>query len=408
MTDMLPNRYYIFIPFVAYVVLLACHLHRARSRSVLYVGLLLWYALSILANRATGLYSEYPFHLGSMLYLALGSVLFIYPFTHFKHQTIQRILPLRHFRITAEVFILLNLASIMVYLPDAIVHMLGNIGDMRTEVLETVAEQGNPNPVMTILWLSQATFFIPLTLFFYSVVRRENGLLQVALLIASFSKVVFHLSQVGRTGMLLWVLCFGYNYLVFRQFMPRQATRTMQKVALGCLGSIVIVFAILSYQRFVDSHRSFGRLSPLCAVLDYYGHAPVRFDAFYEADYTEYYYGVHLFPLYYRILNRVGLADLGSLSDMYDGIKEFGEDDWYYFATFLRELWYNFGPWGTLACGLAFGFLVRRLCPRKKQPVSLKRIMLVYYLLTVPFMGLLSLSIACMDENYALLLLLLV
>jgi hypothetical protein len=93
---------------------------------------------------------------------------------------------------------------------------------------------------------------------------------------------------------------------------------------------------------------------------------------------------------------------------MYAEYIELYPDTWWLFGTFLREWWYNFGPWGTILVGIVFNFLMKKVNLSLRRRVTARYVLWLYVGYNMVLFGMISLNLAGMAANFALLLMLLV
>jgi len=93
---------------------------------------------------------------------------------------------------------------------------------------------------------------------------------------------------------------------------------------------------------------------------------------------------------------------------MYEEYRVLYPNSWFLFATFLRELWYNFGLLGTILVGLLFNFLMKKVDVSLRSRVTARSVLWLYVSFSMVLFGIFSLNLAGMTMNFALLLLLMV
>ena len=456
------------IPLITFALILFFPAILKKKHRTLFHILLITYTLSILCNLISGIYSDYRYDTNAMLYYTFAIFLFIYPYKDHDNSRVYDNLSINKkvFNYTSIFFILLNSAAIIWFFPGMISALTGDISEFRLSVNRLSAEISQTRfkggIIETILVFSQASYFIPLSLFFYGLIKQNElprgrsagyqcaplgrlhggpsvcsaamrrcplgalppqspgeqmpfippaklgGILAhfdkklnlSLLFISSFSQVVFFSSQAGRTGIVRWLGCFLFNFILFKKYLSHRVKRQII-YCFVVVGTIVIaVIIIITVARFRQTN-------PIVAILDYLGQGITNFDYFYNSNYQDFHYGMYLFPLYYRVVNISGLFPT-DLWTIYEGIMYSDPANWYKFASLLRELWYDFGRYGTIIAALFYVFLVRRVIKSFKYQIKMRNVILFYYLFSVPLYGVFSLPISGMPENFALLVIFLV
>jgi oligosaccharide repeat unit polymerase len=394
----------ILIPLIVYVLILVFSIIIYRNHRTLFLVLLMTYILSILCNLLSGKYSDYRYDTQAMLYFTFVIFLFIFPYLNLDNS---RKYPMRNvkekvFNNTSAIFIVMNISVIVWFLPAVISTFSSGILNSRLAVNRLMEEISLTKPgagiIVTILLFFQASYFIPLSLFFYGLIKKYKKKILILLFLSSFSKVAFTLSQAGRTGIVYWLGCFLFNYIIFRRYLNK---RTKRNILFRFVPAGTIVLAII----IIITVARFGEKNPTVAALDYMGQGITNFDKFYKSNYKDLFYGAQSLPLYYRVAYFNGLFQL-DLWTMNEKIQNTYPEDYNNFSTFLREIWYDFGKYGTILAALFYAFVVRRIIKSFKKQFRIRNVIFIYYLFSIPLFGIFSLSIGGMPENLALLMIL--
>jgi oligosaccharide repeat unit polymerase len=414
------NSYWlILLPLVAYLLILAREVHRTKQVFSFHNLLLMLYCVSLGANIASGLFSDYQFHAGTMVYFTVAIYLFIYPFKYLRLDLRPVFIdpPWAQFRLLSVLVIALSLICVVVYFSPALIAITsGNYNELRRSIaVESMNVQGmvrtRPSPIELVAHFANGLYFISLTLFFVALVRKYNKTFVILLLVASSSKVVEHLMRAGRTGVVLWAFFFLVNYLYFRRYMTSAMANNLKRVAFVLCAVIVTLFVVVSRDRFSESVYYTASGAPVggttIAALDYIGQPVVVFDRFVDSGFSPYFSGAFMFPLVDRTLGLLGVHSR-SLDAMYAHIRISIPDTAYSFATFLRELWFDVGPVGVLVLGILFNILVIGLCKTLNRKVKIRAVLLLFAMYSVPFVGLTSYPLGNMNDNLSLLVVLMI
>lgn len=122
------------------------------------------------------------------------------------------------------------------------------------------------------------TCFLSVTMFFYFYFYKGYSKLGMLLFISSLALVVQNLSIAGREGFVRWMLYFGFNFILFRNYVSYKEHKVFWKIILVGIIVMFVVFRAISIDRFQDS--SYG---PLFSFLNYAGQPFYHFSYVYEA-----------------------------------------------------------------------------------------------------------------------------
>lgn len=409
------SYWYILIPILFYFLLLIANIKRRGVKISLYNSLILLYILSLLANILTGLYYERNFRIDGILYFILTTYLFVYPFNKVNIAAFSNLpfINKKKYYVLSIIFIILNFLSILKSIPkipEALFALTSNnVYNYRIYLSAQIMSATEKGIVRVIVDWSHATFFIPITLFFVGLIKKARVDILILLFISSLSVLLFYLVQLGRTGVMLYFVCLFFNYLIFYKFLPSRILTIFRRSFFIFLPLLITPFIIISTVRFTGGYRqiSDSSVAILVSLLDYLGQGFVNFDIFYRSNFDHYSYGVQMFPLFYRVLYKLGFTSY-DYHEMYEYYKVTYPYSWYYFSTFLREFWYNFGPLGTFLTAIVFNLFIRKVNFRLRKRVTVHNILWLYVGFNMVAFSLFSLNLAQMSENFALLLILLI
>jgi oligosaccharide repeat unit polymerase len=403
----------ILIPLCFFLFVLLRNILRTKHVVTFYNLLLMLYSFSLICNIASGLYSAHQFPLSNTLFFTLAVYLFMNPFRSLRLDCRPAFpsSPSRYFRVVALIVIALSLTSIFFDFSVALDALRsGDFNLFRQSVVAKALLPGLVRPPQSVLEIasrfSNSLYFISLTLFFVALVKRTGRILTFFLFISSFSNLLFHFTQAGRTGVVLWMFFFFINFLFFRRFMSPEIATRVKSLFLATSLCLLTVFVVISRNRFSDYlyYTTDGTpvTNPIAGTLDYLGQPFANFDNFLKTGFSPRFNGAFLFPLVDRALSFGGFYR-NTQDEMYALIRESIPENCYSFATFLRELWYDFGPVGVIILGLVFSVLVRSLCKKLNETVRVSGVLLLFCLYSIPFMGLFSYPLSQMNDNFGLL-----
>jgi len=397
----------IYFAFLFYFTLLIKSIKENKEVLTIYNLLLIWYSFSILSNIMTGIYNDYKFLSYSIpLYVSI-SYLFIRPFKFIKNidliklkESNKRYSP---FIIVSIILIIINFLAIFKYSTTALNTINANSLEIRTGLADIVYSQ-KYSFFDILISFGKETYFVCIIFFFIGRIRKYNYILTSLLLISSFSKVIFHLSQAGRTGFVFWVFSFLMCIILFKKQLKVPELKNYIKILFSLFLFFAFIFVNITIQRFSDGYLNQNEASAFTSVLDYYGQGIVHFDEFLRLKIDKFFYGFHIFPLVLRLLTIIDLNPF-ELSNIYATIRSFDESNWYYFSSFIRELIYNFGVYGTIIISIIYSVCLKKIF-QKQTKRTLGNSLLIFYAFVIPFFGLFSLSICSLEENAILFILL--
>ncbi len=384
------------------------------KNEILYQMLLIWYIGSLFVNIASGIYAEYQFSMGGILYYTFVIYLFIHPFKYLnlKKTYTFEIPPAKY---------LVYLGVFLIFL--SFVNIFSNIGQAFTAYQELdyqafrVEIQNNPESsshgfFSIISSFSSSLFFISVTVFFASIVLNYSKIFIFLIFFSSLSVLISNMATLSRQASIIWSVCVIFNYVIFSLWKNNHNVSTKLKKIKKHVAPIVILsfmfFTVVTINRFTpdsilyfEDHGSKTKRTPITGVFSYYAQSVVNFDIFYNQNYTDYSYGSTIFPLYDRTLSFLGLKE-NNLEDIYHSRRVFAPYHWYNFSTLLRGLWSDFGPIGSLIIALIYSYLLSTWFKRSFNTLSIKKIVILFYLFKIPLMGLFNLPIFTMSENFAI------
>jgi len=411
----LVSYWFILIPLVFYSLLLFVGIVKPGRRFSLYNGLLAVYVLSLLANVLTGFYYGHRFRIDGLVYFTAVTYLFIHPFKRIDVVAFGDLseINMKPFYLLSIFFIAISLVSIQNSIAEMsnAVFALGadDVSKYRLAMMTQMSSASEKGIIGILADWSHGAYFIVVTLFFIGVIKKANKIVLILLFICSLSVVSYYLMQSGRTGAIYYLVCWLFNYFIFYRFLPPKSLAFFRRYAFVLLALLITPVVIISVSRFGGGYLEVsGASNPLLiSLLDYLGQGIVNFDVFYQSGFDRYSYGVQLFPLFYRILYTVGLTSY-DYNVMYEEYRVLYPNSWFLFATFLRELWYNFGLLGTILVGLLFNFLMKKVDVSLRSRVTARSVLWLYVSFSMVLFGIFSLNLAGMTMNFALLLLLMV
>ena len=129
-----------------------------------------------------------------------------------------------------------------------------------------------------IMSLGPQTCFIAVTLFFYCFFYKGYKKLGYSLLIASLALVIQNLSIAGREGIIRWLMYFGFNIILFRDYISYSKCKQFWNLLIVCILFMFVFFAAISNDRFESSEGGVG-----ISLLSYMGQPFYNFSYMYDA-----------------------------------------------------------------------------------------------------------------------------
>ena len=129
-----------------------------------------------------------------------------------------------------------------------------------------------------IMSLGPQTCFISVTIFFYCFFYKGYKKLGYSVLIASFALVIQNLSIAGREGIIRWLMYFGFNLILFREYISYSKYKHFWNLFIVCILFMFGVFATISNDRFESSDGGVG-----LNLLNYLGQPFYNFSYMYNA-----------------------------------------------------------------------------------------------------------------------------
>lgn len=256
-----------------------------------------------------------------------------------------------------------------------------------------------------------------LVLLVLAILNRRPAVLLIALAFGSISGSVQTLAVAGRAGIVYLFLFLGLLTTLVWPTIVRHRPLLRRKMAvgmgLGCAALAVVTF-------YLAVMRGFGSNSAMAAVSNnpvvnaayslvlYLGSAILNFEDFWyiHDDFGLDLGGQRSFPVFYGILERLGIVDDYSAVDImviYKPIYDAHQLEQAVFCGFQRELVSDFGKWGALvgsAAWAALGWLVRR---RYEERIDSLSCLTMAFFGSVPLLGIFFLSYGETSGNVSLL-----
>lgn len=285
-------------------------------------------------------------------------------------------------KLLSKIFIVI-LCPAFVYLLYLLIGILRN-NSSNLELLRDMISEESPLPQTNLIFFYSIIthlYFIPLFLFFYSVIHKWSPLYSLLLLMSSLSFPVYCGCQFGRDGLVLWILNVVFLYFLLKnRFSPAQR-KTIATVGFVFLGVMVILIGIISVQRFVNNATSSDNVFLVRGTLGYFGQ---QFGNFADIFYFDAQGRETLFPFKDFILKKLG-HPAPSVNDLL--IKcNLGEEVGV-FGFYVRTLVFAYGRIGALIPSLIFMAVINNLRKKERKTHSVYHILLLYMLFQIPFDG---------------------
>lgn len=282
-----------------------------------------------------------PEYFGASIVFIFLLLLFLYPFTRIKEETLEIIvLPNSKLLYIYSISIVaLSFFSIIYYIPSVInVFSLESLAAARIQMGqgELFVEETIFN---TIAAVSSSFYTIAIFLFFIYRAKGTNKKLALFLLISSISYVIHIFTKVGRDGVVFWLFSFIGAYGLFRKFLPKSDRNLIKKILIVFSSISIPFFMAITFDRFSDN--------PFAGILSYMGQAFPNFCLAFHADYPV--SNGSSFPFFREIL---GLPIAVSTR------SEFGGTVTWVFGTFLKSFLLNFDLFGTVLLGIFMGLII--------------------------------------------------
>lgn len=132
-----------------------------------------------------------------------------------------------------------------------------------------------------IMSLGPQTCFVAVTLFFYFYFYKKKKTLGLFIFIASFALVIQNLAIAGREGFVRWGLYFGFNVILFKDYLSYKSNKTFWKLIIVAGIVMIVIFNAITLDRFEDIDNG-----PFYSIICYAGQPfyfySYNYDAFWD------------------------------------------------------------------------------------------------------------------------------
>lgn len=201
-----------------------------------------------------------------------------------------------------------------------------------------------------ILSFGPQTCFIAVTMFFYSYFYKRRKKLGFLLFIASFALVIQNLSIAGREGFVRWMLYFGFNAILFKNYLSYSSNKAFWKLLIVSGGLMLAVFSSITLDRFEES--TYG---PFYSIISYAGQPFYNFSYNYHAFWDKNTSG------FFSIITLIGGNE--ELSNA----ERFADFSMNTFPTFVGSFMFRIGLYRTALLGLLWFLFLNILFGRNRH-----------------------------------------
>ncbi len=393
------------LPFIYFSILFI--LNSVHKKNIMTVSNLLLgtYALSGLCFLIISNLLEYDINIFAAFYYHVCLSLLILPHVYFNEASIKlRIIELTPLiRTFCIVYFIIQLASILFYLPDAVDTIMGDIEYNRFLVnLGLYKDRGKTDLIFALIG---ASWPISLTMFFYTAAYREKLFYPLMFLLCSLFGVVYGIAHVGRSGLVQWIMLFLFNFILFRPYLKDSAKSLSGYLSplkvINCLLFIVLVlqisiFSLITGERFLSlsiGDYSFGDVvDPFLSIVEYLGQMYGNFSEYYTNNWLDHkiFLGQFTSPLFCWILMIVGILPnywhQTISSEVLSFHFEYGLQPGT-FNTLLKELSIDYGLWGTLIICVIYFLVLLTFLRNKNRFWGLPAILIYTFIFSIPYYG---------------------
>lgn len=275
-------------------------------------------------------------------------------------------------KFSIRLIVFLSIISTLLYSFDFISFITtANLGEARLE--HQLGEGVSRGFIYSFFATISFSYHLNIYVFFDTVIKGKVKLALLPLL-GSFSYVFWVSSVFGRDGLVFWILSFLFFYFIFYKVLNRRLKRFFTR-SFVVLGTVFFIFFIkVSSSRFSDHSLYVDKsVNPVfLSFIDYAGQQLKNAHDYYEMD-ISHTNGIYNFSFIYRQI--YGAAKVKKDMEMVQWeISRKGKKH-FYFAFFLKELWVDFGRYGTL---LVVGFFIFFISLSLSNKNSIKSKFIIY------------------------------
>jgi oligosaccharide repeat unit polymerase len=267
--------------------------------------------------------------------------------------------PLLYKSVVLKIIVTLSVISSIIFFYDFVNFIKSP--DLGAARLDHQLEEGESKGVVYSFFASISfCFHISLYLYFDLIIKQKQ---KIALLVlfGSFSYVFWVVSAFGRDGFVFWALSFFFYFILFNNKLSKTFKRKLRRVMLVFGTLFLILFYKISSSRF-ENHSNYNsnkNVSPVVlSILDYTGQQLKNLNTYYNMD-IDHTYGLYNYSYVYRQF--IGAKELKKRQEFVQlQIANNGKPH-YNFAFFLKELWIDFGRFGTLLICVFYTLIINFL-----------------------------------------------
>lgn len=266
-------------------------------------------------------------------------------------------------KIPENILILLQIYSIIFFLPHSINAFRGDVNFNRENLSDTMAVLGSYGWMNTLAGVGAQLFVLSLVFSFVRMAPSGYGFRNIGrasiLFITSLSYPIYIMAYVGRDGVIFWVMTVLILYIIFYPHLSGMDRARLRRLAYIICLILFVPFASITASRFFGE----GQMG-VGSLFQYFGGQIQNF-----SDYSSFgrplTYGVSSFPMF----SSAGCSLLDLDCANWDEIKpavfkdylDAGIEPWL-FGTFVNDFAGDFGLMGAFGVCAIFSLFVSRVC----------------------------------------------
>jgi len=285
-------------------------------------------------------------------------------------------------RLLAKIFIVI-LAPAFFYLFYLLIGILQS-NRSNLEVLRDMLSEESPLPQTNLIFFYSIVthlYFIPLLLFFYSVIHKWTPVFSILLLLSSLSFPVYCGCQFGRDGLVLWIFNVVLLYFILKNRFSANQRKLISRIGFVFLVIMVVLIGVITIQRFVNNITASNNDFLIRGSLGYLGQQLGNFTDIFDFDAQG---RETLFPFKDFILKKLGY-NVPTFNELL--MKKGLEDEVGVFGFFVRSLVFAYGRIGAIIPSLVFFAVVNHLRKRENRTHHIYYLLLLYMLFQIPLDG---------------------
>ena len=307
--------------------------------------------------------------IGALIFV-ISIFIYLFPIQNFKENSVKEIcIPNSQvLDLFSTIIVILSLFSIIFFLPSvfrmfqsgiALSMLRNNLGTVRNTYVNT------EGIASTIASVAASMYPFAILLFFIYLIKGNNPIRCILLLISSTSNILNVLSYVGRDGIVFWIIQFASVYLFFKEYLTSKQKKRIKWVFI--IGTVIgmIPFSLISVSRFGSGSDGYTTVK---SFLSYMGQMIPNYFLYFDIRGSHYNYG-SVFPLFWEIR---GIAQPDSVRWI-DGGTESNV-----FGTFLKSFNISLGVGGTILLGFINLILFTLVFKRERKRLSLHHFFFYY------------------------------